>query len=138
MILVDSSVWIDYFRGIATPQATKLDSLLGIEPLAIGDLILAEVLQGCGAEREFNRVRRSLEAFELVELGGKEVAVQAARNFRTLRALGVTVRKTIDAVIATRCILSEYALLHADRDFDAFAVHLGLRVVSSETKKSGS
>ena len=132
MILVDSSVWIDYLRGVATPQADKLDALLGTEPLAVGDLILAEVLQGCGSEREFNQVRQALDAFTLVELGGKEVAIQAARNFRTLRSKGVTVRKTIDTIIATRCILDGHSLLHADRDFDAFEAHLGLRVVSSQ------
>ena len=130
MILVDSSVWIDYLRGVATPQAEKLDALLGTEPLAVGDLILAEVLQGCGSEREFNQVHQALDAFTLVELGGKEVAIQAARNFRTLRSKGVTVRKTIDTIIATRGIFDGHSLLHADRDFDAFEAHLGLRVVS--------
>ena len=130
MILVDSSVWIDYFRGIATAQSDRLDSLLGVEPLAIGDLILAEVLQGFASERDFNQVRKSLDAFAHVELGGKDIAIQAARNFRVLRGLGVTVRKTIDTIIATRCIESGYTLLHSDRDFDAFEKHLGLLVVS--------
>ena len=130
MILVDSSVWIDYFRGSVTKQTEKLDLLLGSEPLAIGDLILTEVLQGFVDERDFNRARRMLSALTLVELGGEGVAIQAARNFRVLRSLGVTVRKTIDTVIATRCIESGYDLLHSDRDFDPFAKHLGLRVVS--------
>ena len=130
MILVDSSVWIDYFRDVATPQSDRLDSLLGVEPLAIGDLILAEVLQGFSSERDFNHVRKSLDAFTHVELGGKDIAIQAAKNFRTLRGLGVTVRKTIDTIIATRCIESGYTLLHSDRDFDAFETHLGLQVVS--------
>ncbi len=129
MILVDSSVWIDYFRGTLTPQVERLDALLGIEPLAIGDLILTEVLQGFTSERDFNEARKTLEAFTLVELGGKEVAIEAARNFRVLRGHGVTVRKTIDTVIATRCIVSGYALLHSDRDFDVFEEHLGLKVV---------
>lgn len=130
MILVDSSVWIDYFRGSVTKQTEKLDLLLGSEPLAIGDSILTEVLQGFVDERDFNRARRMLSALTLVELGGEGVAIQAARNFRVLRSLGVTVRKTIDTVIATRCIESGYDLLHSDRDFDPFAKHLGLRVVS--------
>lgn len=130
MILVDSSVWIDYFRGSVTRQTEKLDRLLGSEPLAIGDLILTEVLQGFVEERDFSRARRMLGALTLVELGGESVAIQAARNFRTLRSLGVTVRKTIDTVIATRCIEGGYDLLHSDRDFDPFAEHLGLRVVS--------
>jgi hypothetical protein len=129
LILVDSSVWIDYFRGSITTQTEKLDRLLGSEPLAIGDLILTEVLQGFADERDFNRVRKMLTALTVVELGGQEIAIQAARNFRTLRTLGVTVRKTIDTVIATRCIESGYDLLHSDRDFDPFAHHLGLRVV---------
>ena len=104
MILVDSSVWIDYFRGTATPESERLDGLLGSENLAIGDLILTEVLQGFGA----------------------------AKNFRTLRSLGVTVRKTIDTIIATRCIVSNFALLFSDRDFDPFVEHLGLRSALKE------
>lgn len=133
MILVDSSVWIDFFRGTQSPQVDQLDALLGKEQLVIGDLILAEVLQGFGSERDFNQARKTLDAFSVVELGGKVIAVQAARNFRVLRALGITVRKTIDTIIATRCIEGGYTLLHSDRDFDAFAMHLGLRVLSSET-----
>ena len=132
MILVDSSVWIDFFRGTATPEVEKLDSLLGSARLALGDLILAEVLQGVRDEREFNTVRKALEDFTLVELAGKRIAIQAARNFRTLRGLGVTVRKTIETIIATRCIESGFSLLHSDRDFDAFATHLGLKVVDSQ------
>ena len=128
MILVDSSVWIDYFRGTITAQTEKLDTLLGQELLAIGDLILTEVLQGFTNEREFNEVRKMLTSLTVVELGGLEIAVQAARNFRRLRAAGVTVRKTIDTLIATWCIESEYQLLHSDQDFDPFAKHLGLRV----------
>ena len=130
MILVDSSVWIDYFKGTITPQTEKLDSLLGHELLAIGDLILTKVLQGFAGETDFNQARKMLTSLDVVELGGQEIAVQAARNFRTLRRLGVTVRKTIDTVIATRCIESGYDLLHSDRDFDPFAQHLGLRVVA--------
>jgi len=130
LILVDSSVWIDYFRGTITEQTAKLDGLLGNELLAIGDLILTEVLQGFDNGRDFNQARRMLTALMVVELGGQEVAIQAAKNFRALRRKGITVRKTIDTVIATRCIESGYELLHDDRDFDAFAKHLGLRVVA--------
>jgi predicted nucleic acid-binding protein len=129
LILVDSSVWIDYFRGSITAQTEKLDQLLSSEPLAIGDLILTEVLQGFDDERDFNKARKMLTALTVVELGGQETAIQAARNFRALRKRGVTVRKTIDTVIATRCIESGYDLLHSDRDFDPFVDHLGLRVV---------
>jgi hypothetical protein len=130
LILVDSSVWIDYFRGTITARTGRLDRLLGREPLAIGDLILTEVLQGFHNERDFHDARRMLTSLTVVELGGREIAIQAANNFRALRRLGVTVRKTIDTVIATRCIESGYHLLHNDRDFDPFARHLGLRVVA--------
>jgi predicted nucleic acid-binding protein len=133
VILVDSSVWVDYLRGKATPQVAKLDELLGVEPLAIGDLILTEVLQGCSTDREFNQVRKTLDTLELVSLGGVDVAIEAAKNFRKLRARGVTVRKTIDTIIATRCIMDKLVLLHNDRDFDAFEQHLGLRCVGCET-----
>ena len=136
MILVDSSVWIDYFRGVATAQTEKLDRLLGHEPLAVGDLMLTELLQGFAQERDFNEARKLLTSLMVVELGGLEIAIQAARNFRVLRNLGVTVRKTIDArntidtIIATRCIASGFDLLHNDKDFEPFVAHLGLRVVS--------
>ena len=130
MILVDSSVWIDYFRGAITPLTEKLDGLLGQEPLAIGDLILAEVLQGFTAERDFNQAVKMLTSLTVVDLGGRDIAIQAAKNFRVLRSRGVTVRKTIDTIIATRCIESGYDLLHSDKDFDPFAKHLGLRVVA--------
>src|SRR5437868_12336314 len=106
-----------------------LDRLLGREPLAIGDLILTEVLQGIDHDRDFSDARKMLTALTVVELGGQEIAIQAAKNFRALRRMGVSVRKTIDTVIATRCIESGYELLHDDRDFDPFAKHLGLRVV---------
>lgn len=131
MILVDSIVWIDFFRGTVTPQSERLDQLLGREPLLIGDLILAEVLQGFTSERDFNQARKMLGALELVTLGGAEMAVQAARNFRTLRAKGVTIRKTIDTFIATCCIEQDHALLFSDRDFDPFVLHLGLRSAMS-------
>lgn len=127
MILVDSSVWIDYFRGIGTPAADELDGLLGSEPLATGDLILTEVLQGFVSDRDFNQARTLLASLTVIELGGRKVAIQAARNYRTLRGLGITIRKTIDTVIATRCIRDDFALLYSDRDFDAFVKHLGLR-----------
>ena len=127
MILVDSSVWIDYFRGTATPQAEKLESLLGTEPIATGDLILTEVLQGFVSDRDFNQARKLLTSLVAVDLAGQDIAIQAAKNFRALRALGVSVRKTIDTVIATRCIESGVALLYSDRDFDPFVEHLGLR-----------
>jgi predicted nucleic acid-binding protein len=127
VILVDSSVWIDYFRGSDTRQSDKLDSLLGDEPLAVGDLILTEVLQGFIQERAFHSAQAMLATLEFVVIGGRDVAVEAARNYRRLRSLGITARKTIDTVIATRCIVSGHELLHDDRDFDAFEEHLGLQ-----------
>ena len=127
MILVDSSVWIDYFRGTATPQAEKLDLLLGNEPIATGDLILTEVLQGFVSDRDFNQAKKLMTSLVIVDLAGQAMAIQAAKNFRLLRALGITVRKTIDTVIATRCIESGLPLLYSDGDFDPFVEHLGLR-----------
>ena len=129
MILVDSSVWIDYFRGAQTRQTEKLDALLGAEPLAIGDLILTEVLQGFDHDKDFNQARKLLTGLTVVDLGGQDTAIQAARNYRALRSLGVTVRKTIDTVIATWCIAHDCMLLHSDRDFEPFETHLGLRCV---------
>lgn len=126
MILVDSSVWIDYFQDNPTPEAERLDMLLGSEPLLIGDIILAEVLQGFSKDRDFNTGLRLMGSLELIEIAGREIAIQAARNFRHLRAKGITVRKTIDTLIATRCIEDGISLLHRDRDFDPFVEHLGL------------
>ena len=126
MILVDSSVWIDYFRGVPTPQTDRLDALLPTELLLMGDLILAEVLQGFSSERDFNQAKALLMALPISTLAGADIALQAARNFRQLRALGVTVRKTIDTVIATHCIENGISLLYSDRDFDPFVEHLGL------------
>lgn len=131
MTLVDSSVWIDYFRGTATPEAEKLDALLGTEPVATGDLMLAEILQGFVSDRDFNQAKKLLSSVTIVEMVGQDIAIQAARNFRTLRARGITVRKTIDTLIATRCIESGLILLYSDRDFDPFVEHLGLRSAMS-------
>ena len=130
MILVDTSVWVDYFRGTETRRTDKLDTLLETELLAIGDLILTEVLQGFTSDRSFREASTLFTALDFVVLGGRDVAVEAATNFRRLRSLGVTPRKTIDTVIATRCIVSGLELLHDDRDFDVFEKHLGLRCVA--------
>jgi predicted nucleic acid-binding protein len=129
LILVESSVWIDYFRGVASPETDRLDGLLEEELLAIGDLILTEVLQGFDPNRDFNQAHEFLTALTIVELGGREIAVRAAKNYRKLRALGVTPRKTIDTIIATRCIESGWPLLYSDRDFDPFVARLGLQSV---------
>ncbi len=127
MILVDSSVWIDYFQGKATRQTDCLDRLLGDQPLLVGDLILTEVLQGFRTQREFTLAHQLMASFETVTLCNPKLAIQAARNYRELRAHGVTVRKTIDTVIATWCIEHNHTLLTADRDFHPFTTHLGLQ-----------
>jgi len=127
LILVDSSVWIDYFNGAVTPQTDKLDQLLGQELIAIGDLILIEVLQGFGRDADFERAHSLLASLRCVQLAGTEIAIQAARNFRKLRGLGVTARKTIDTVIATWCIENDHELLYSDRDFEPSVKYLGLR-----------
>ncbi len=132
MILVDSSVWVDYFRGDGTPEADRLDALLESEPLATGDLVLTEVLQGFVNDEDFDQAHALLTSLVVVDLGGREIAIEAARNYRKLRALGITVRKTIDTVIATRCLEDDFALLYSDRDFDPFVKHLGLRSAMSD------
>lgn len=129
MILVDSSVWVDYFRGVSAPHTDKLDSLLGRELILVGDLILLEVLQGFEEEAQFQAARRALAAFETLELGGASIAIQAARNYRELRRRGITIRKTADTLVATRCIEDGLTLLHHDRDFEPFRKHLGLRTL---------
>ena len=133
MILVDSSVWIDYFRGIQSPQTDRLYALLGNEPIATGDLVLAEVLQGFGSPQDFNQGKKLLTSLPIIELVGADIAIQAANNFRTLRSLGITVRKTIDTLIATSCIEKGLALLYSDKDFDPFVEHLGLQSAMSGT-----
>ena len=132
MILVDSSVWIDFFRNRPTPQAEWLDRNLGEEGLMVGDLILAEVLQGFRDDKGFNEAKRLLGRLEEITIAGMELAVNAARNYRKLRSMGVTVRGTVDVLIATRCIANGLRLLHSDHDFDAFERHLGLRVVACD------
>ncbi len=130
MIVVDSSVWIDYFNGRPTAQADALDRL-GQERLVIGDLIMAEVLQGFAAESDFRWAEGVFAALEFRRMLGREIAIAAARNHRALRARGVTPRNTIDTIIATFCIAGGHDLLHRDRDFDPFERHLGLRVLSA-------
>ncbi|GJJ00400.1 ribonuclease VapC [Duganella rhizosphaerae] len=127
MILVDSSVWVDYFRpGLQTRQTQMLDRLLPSDPMLIGDLILTEVLQGFRDDRDFKTAQQLLSALRMARLGGKKISIQAARNYRKLRAQGITPRKTIDTIIATWCIENGVHLLHNDRDFIPFSEHLGL------------
>ncbi|MEQ7156354.1 type II toxin-antitoxin system VapC family toxin [Brevundimonas aurifodinae] len=127
MIIVDSSVWVDFFRDRPTREVEYLDSILGVEDLLTGDLVLAEVLQGFRDDHDFVAAQSLMTSLIVVEVAGQACAEQAARNYRILRSRGVTVRKTIDSLIATRCILDDLTLLYSDRDFDGFVRHLGLR-----------
>ena len=130
MIAVDSSVWIDYFRGTPTPEVALLDDLFGVEPITIPDLVLAEVLQGFSDDRAMATARDHLALCTYLTVCDEALVFAAISNYRSLRAKGVTVRRTIDTLIATRCILDELPLLYSDRDFDPFVAHLGLRSVA--------
>ncbi len=132
MIIVDTTVWVDYIRGAATPHTTWLESRLIDERLGLTDLILCEVLQGVTNDNQFNAVRRELLKLAVFETGTVELAIEAAVNYRKLRAAGRTVRRTIDCLIATFCLIEGYALLHNDRDFDPFEEVLGLKIVHPE------
>lgn len=127
MIVVDSSVWIDYFNGHTTPQTDRLHEALGVQPIVIGDLVLTEVLRRFRSEDLFRRAHGLLQAFPIVSMVGPTLAVRAARNYRALRGTGVTVGKTIDVMIGTYCIEVELPLLYSDRDFDPMVDHLGLK-----------
>lgn len=130
MIVVDSSVWIDYFNGRQTAKTDWLDSALGNEQIIIGDLILTEVLQGFQADNDFREARKLLSAFPVMSMGGRELAIKSALNYRFLRKKGVTVRKTLDVMIGTFCIHHKFLLLHDDRDFDPMERYLNLKVVN--------
>jgi predicted nucleic acid-binding protein len=129
VVIVDTTVWIDYFRGQENPETEWLDREVGRQPLGLIDLILCEILQGVQPENAVAAVRGELKRFELFETGGEDLAVAAAENFRKLRKRGRTVRKTIDGLIATFCVIHGHALLHRDRDFDHFEELLQLAVV---------
>ena len=131
MTLVDSSVWIDFFNGTTSAQTDYLNDRLGVEPVAIGDLMLVEVLQGFRAQRDFEAAKNVLLDLPVLELGGEVIALAAAENFRSLRRRGITVRKTIDTLIATYCIEQRHELLFSDKDFLPFVDHLGLRAAVS-------
>ena len=129
MILVDTSVWVDYFNGQSSAQTDALDDALGMQDLIIGDLILTEVLQGFRPDRHFRQARQLLQTFPIVTMVGPQLAIRSAEHYRALRRRGVTVRKTIDVMIGTYCIANNIPLLHADRDFDPMVQHLGLVAV---------
>jgi predicted nucleic acid-binding protein len=132
VVLVDTTVWVDYFKGLPTPEAEWLDRELVRQRLGLTDLVLCEVLQGVTSEAQAAEVLRELQQFEIFDTGGVGLATAAARNYRLLRTRGVTVRKTIDCLIATFCLLADHMLLHHDRDFDPFEHELGLQVVHPE------
>jgi predicted nucleic acid-binding protein len=129
MLLVDSSVWIDYFNGTVTPQTNYLHAALGQREILVGDIILGEVLQGFRYDADFEAARQALARFRQTRMLDLALAVQSVRHYRALRKLGITVRKTIDCFIATYVIAYDHELLHADGDFDPFEAHLGLRVI---------
>jgi predicted nucleic acid-binding protein len=129
LILVDSSVWIDYFNGIETLATKKLDGLLGIQPICTGDLILAEVLQGFRQDSDYQAAKTLLCALPVYPMLGVALSLKSVENFRVLRKQGITIRKTIDTMIATFCIENNFSLLHSDKDFQPFQQILGLQVV---------
>lgn len=129
MILVDSSVWIDYFNGNNTSQTDWLDSSLGNIPIVIGDLILTEVLQGFQSDKDFTIAKDLLLGIPFEPMGGRALALESAMNYRYLRRKGVTVRKSIDVIIGTFCIHNQLTLLHCDRDFDPMVKFLGLEII---------
>jgi predicted nucleic acid-binding protein len=129
VIIVDTTVWVDYLRGTRNPETEWLEIEADRKRLGLTDLILCEVLQGVRSEQEFGQVRMALQRFAIYETGGEELAIAAATNFRIIRQKGRTVRKTIDCLIATFCLVHGHALLHRDRDFEAFEQVLGLIVV---------
>ncbi len=133
MIIIDTSVWIDYFNGTETSQTNTLDGLLGNEPLAIGDLILTEILQGFRSDSDFKAAKNLLTTLDIFEMLGLENAIKSAENYRLLRKRGITIRKTADVIIATYCIAENHALLFSDRDFIPFVEKLGLQEVKSGT-----
>jgi predicted nucleic acid-binding protein len=127
--MIDTTIWIDYLRGIQNRETEYLDREVKRQRFGLTDLILCETLQGIKDQQSFETVLRKLYEFEIFETGGTALAIEAARNFRRLRQQGHTVRKTIDCLIATFCLLEGHSLLHRDRDFDHFEKFLGLSVV---------
>ena len=129
MILVDSSVWVNYFNGVETLATKKLDSLLGLQPICTGDLILAEVLQGFRQDQHYKDAKTLLCALPMYSMLGVDLSLKSAENYRALRKQGITIRKTIDTMIATFCIENDFLLLHSDKYFQPFQQLLGLQVV---------
>ncbi len=129
VVIVDTTVWIDYLKGTSTPQVEWLERELSLQRLGLLDLMVCEVLQGVDTEKQAATVLSALKRFEIFDTGGLDLAVASAANYRALRARGATVRKTMDCLIATFCIRGGHQLLHNDRDFDAFEKHLQLQMI---------
>lgn len=129
MIIADTSVWIDYFNGVQAPTTDKLDAALYEQRVAMADLILLEVLQGFGHDKDYKRARDTLQHLPLCNLLNGKIALKAAEYFRFLRKRGITIRKTADVIIATYCIEHNVPLMFTDRDFTPFTTHLGLIAV---------
>lgn len=129
MVIVDTTVWVDYLNGISTPEVEWFDRESERQRLGLLDLTVCEVLQGVSTDAAAAHVLRTLRRFEIFDTGGVPLADAAARNYRSLRSRGRTVRKTIDCLIATFCLEHSHALLHCDRDFDPFEDILGLQIV---------
>ena len=129
--MVDSSIWIDYFNGTISNETDWLDNSLGIEPIIMVDIILAEVLQGFQNEKDFKTAKKLLLEFPCMDMIGQELAIKSAMNYRALRQKGITIRKTIDVMIGTFCIHNNFFLLHNDRDFDPLEKHLKLKVMKT-------
>ena len=128
MIVADTSVWVNYFNGVQNRQTDILDGLLRTQPILMGDLILTEILQGFGKDQDYQLARRELIRLPFAEMVGREIALVSAGNYRKLRKQGITIRKTIDVLIATFCIQNNHTILHDDRDYDAMVEPLGLSV----------
>ncbi len=135
MIVVDTSAWIDYFNGVDAPHTRLLDDELQYSRIVTGDLIIAELLQGFRHERDYQKARRLMSSLEYRDMVGREIALQAAANYRKLRRNGITIRKTIDVLIATFCLYNGFELIHNDRDFDAIEKSLGLKIKRDASHK---
>ncbi len=127
---MDTSVWIDFFNGLENKQTENLDRILSEKTVLVGDIILAEILQGFDSDKDFRLAKQALEPLDCVHLGGKSLAIKAASNFRSLRAKGVTIRKTVEMLIGSWCIEHEVELLHNDKYFNQIVTHLPLQIYS--------
>lgn len=131
MTIVDSSVWVDYFNGNTTEETKLLHGLLAAEPIAVGDIILSEVLRGFKIDKDFEIAKTVLSKLPCHDLCGRDIAIKSAENYRVLRKKGITVRKTVDMIIGTFCIENNFTLLHSDKDFDPMEKLLGLKTLKS-------